>query len=174
MRASGFLAYFLLTLSIMAGFMQRLSVFQNRQQLLMELHKTSGWTGVLTTVFHAVLPLVNHYVPYEIEDILIPFEADNDPIFSGLGTISLYMFLLVMATSDFLMKRLGQKLWKNIHWLVIPAWILMILHSIFMGTDSNQSWATFLYGGGIICILTLLIFRLFESRFRATNSKNVN
>ena len=142
-RTSGFLAYFLFTFSIAAGLMNRLFIFQKQKQLMLELHKISGWTGMLTVVFHATLLLVDTYVPYQIWGILIPFSAEYAPVFSALGTISFYLFLLTLATSDFFIKTLGRSLWKKIHFLVIPAWILMILHGILIGTDSAKTWAAF-------------------------------
>ena len=147
-RTSGFLSYFLFTFSIAAGLMSRLFIFQKQKQLMLELHKISGWTGMLTVVFHATLLLVDPYVPYQIWGILIPFSSEYAPVFSALGTISFYLFLLTLATSDFFIKTLGRTLWKKIHFLVIPAWILMVLHGILIGTDSAQTWAAFIYGGG--------------------------
>lgn len=158
-RVSGFLAYFLLTLSIIAGILQKYPSLKKQKPLMMELHKTSGWIGVLTVIFHSTLLLFNHYVPYEIEDLFIPFEADHEPLLSAFGTISFYLFLIVMATSDFFMKKLGFKVWKKLHWLVIPAWILTVLHSFFIGTDSNEPWAIFIYFLGVISVGISLIFR---------------
>ena len=91
---------------------------------------------------------------------------------SAIGTISFYLFLIVIATSDFLMKKLGRNLWGKIHILVIPAWILMVLHGVFIGTDSNQPWAAFLYGGGVFLVITLMSFRHLEGRFNAIAPKN--
>ena len=173
-RTSGFLAYFLFTFSIAAGLMSRLSILQKQKLLMLELHKTSGWIGMLTTVFHAALLVVDAYVPYQVGEILLPFSAENSPVLSAFGTISLYFFLLTMATSDFFMKKLGRTLWKKIHLLVLPAWVLMVLHGILIRTDSAQSWAAFLYGGGVILILTLLVFRHLESKLKSTTSKKVN
>lgn len=170
-RASGFLAYFLLTLSIMAGVMQKLSSFQHQKSLLMEMHKFSGWTGTLTVVFHATLLLVDHYVPYQIWEILIPFTAKNEPLYSALGTISFYFFFIVMATSDFFVKKLGFKLWKKIHFLMIPAWVFMSLHGILIGTDSNQLWAILIYSAGIVLISALLVIRYIEGKMKAVSSK---
>lgn len=170
-RTSGFLAYFLLTFSIAAGLMQKMPPFQNQKHLIMELHNISGWTAVLTVVFHGVLLLVNQYVPYEIEELFIPFTADHAPVFSALGTISFYLFLMVMATSDFFMQKMRPRLWKKIHLLVIPAWVLAILHGVFIGTDSDQLWAIASYCGGIMLITILLIFRFFEWRLESTNRK---
>lgn len=169
-RTSGFLSYFLFTFSIVAGLMNRLFIFQKQKQLMLELHKISGWTGMLTVVFHATLLLVDTYVSYPIWGILIPFSAEYAQVFSALGTISFYLFLLTLATSDFFIKTLGRSLWKRIHFLVIPAWILMILHGILIGTDSAQPWAAFVYGGGIILVIILLAFRHLESRLETTNN----
>lgn len=173
-RGSGFLAYFLLTFSLAAGLLNRLLAFQKQKLLILELHKVSGWAGLLTIVFHATLLLVDDYATYRISEILFPFSAENEPVLSGLGTISLYFFLLTIATSDFFIKKLGRALWKRIHLLVIPAWILMVLHGIFIGTDTAQPWAAFVYGGGIILIMFLLVFRYLEGRIGTPKSKKQN
>ncbi|QBK24475.1 ferric reductase-like transmembrane domain-containing protein [Ureibacillus thermophilus] len=173
-RTAGFLAYFLLTISIMAGLMQKISSFQNQKQLLMEIHKISGWIGTLNVIFHAILLLFDQYVPYQIWEIMIPFVAKNEPFFSGIGTISFYLFLIVMLTSDFFLKKLGFKLWKKLHFLVIPAWVLMILHGIFIGTDSEEIWAIIIYSAGIVLITTLLMMRYFESKVKVVHRKNAN
>ena len=100
-RTSGFLAYFLFTFSISTGLMGRLSAFQNKKPLMIELHKISGWTGLLVTIFHMTLLSINHYAPYEWKEILIPFIPQNAPISSAFGTISFYFFIIVIAVSDF-------------------------------------------------------------------------
>lgn len=173
-RTSGFLAYFLLTLSIAAGLMGKISTFNNKKPLMMDLHKFSGWIGLLTVIFHAVLLFNNHYVHYEMEEVLIPFDSDYAPVSSAFGTISFYIFLIVMATSDFFMQKLGRGLWKKLHWLVIPAWVLSVLHGVFIGTDSSQLWAIIVYFGGIVLVMTLLVFRFFESWLGATDSKKAS
>lgn len=168
-RTSGFLAYFLFTFSIAAGLMYNLSLFHKQKPLMMELHQTSGWFGMVTVVFHAALLVVDEYVPYAIWEILLPFSPKNAPFFSGLGTLSLYLFLLTLASSDFFIKKLERSIWKKLHLLVFPAWVLMVLHGIFIGTDSAQGWAAFIYGGSVVLILTLLSFRYFESRLKRTD-----
>lgn len=172
-RISGFLAYFLFTLAISAGLMSRLSAFQKKKPLLIELHETSGWTGLLTTVFHLTVLIVDHYAPYKLKEIFIPFKADNAPISSAFGTISFFLFLIVIASSDFLKKRLGVQIWKNLHFIVIPAWILMLLHGIMIGTDSTLTWATALYSSGFVLVITLIVFRVLEGKIRS-QEKNIS
>ncbi|WP_232696018.1 ferric reductase-like transmembrane domain-containing protein [Brevibacillus daliensis] len=170
-RLSGFLAFFLFTFSISAGLLSRFAIFQKKKLLMLELHQTSGWAGFLTSIFHVILLWKNEYVPYKIQEILIPFLAENATVFSALGTISLYLFVITFATSDFFIKKLGRDLWKKVHLIVIPAWILMVLHSILIGTDSEQPWASFLYGASIILVITLIQFRYLEGRRNPLNKK---
>lgn len=170
-RISGFLAYFLFTFSIAAGITGRISILQKNKQLVMELHQQSGWVGLLTVIFHFTLLLKDHYAPYTLKEIFIPFIAENEPFYSALGTISFYLLIITVATSDFLMKRLGKNLWKKIHFAVIPAWLLSLLHSVFMGTDSQQMWATYLYSGGLVLIVVLLIFRYLDSQVKQNKKK---
>lgn len=164
-RLSGFLAYFLFTFSISAGLLSRLTVFQKKRPIMNELHQTSGWMGLLTVIFHMIVLWRDRFVTYELVEIFVPFFSDHDPLSSAIGTICFYLFLIVFLTSDFLMKKLGRDLWRKFHLLVIPAWMLMVLHSIFIGTDSNQTWAAFLYGGGVFLVIALLSLRYLENHF---------
>ena len=170
-RLSGFLGYFLFTVSICAGLMSRFAIFQKKKPLMNELHQTSGWVGVLAVIFHMTLLWKDCFVPYEISEIFVPFSSEYAPLESAIGTISFYLFLIVIATSDFLMKKLGRNIWRKIHILVIPAWVLMVLHGVLIGTDSNQPWAAFLYGGGVFLVITLLSFRHLESNFKSLTKK---
>lgn len=166
-RISGFLAYFLFTLAISAGLMSKLLAFQKKKPFLIELHETSGWTGLVTTVFHLTVLTVDHYAPYKLKEIFIPLMAENAQISSAFGTISFFLFFIVIASSDFLKRRLGVQIWRKLHLLVIPAWILMLLHGIMIGTDSNLTWATTLYSSGIVLVMTLIVFRFLEGKIEA-------
>ncbi|WP_071393222.1 ferric reductase-like transmembrane domain-containing protein [Bacillus tuaregi] len=170
-RLSGFLAYFLLTLSLAFGLLARMMVFRKDKPLMLALHQTSGWAGFLTIIFHSILLWKDAYVPYSLLELVLPFSAQNAPILSALGTLSFYLFLMTMAASDFFIKKLGRSVWKRLHLLVIPAWLLMVLHGILIGTDSTQPWAAFLYGGGFILILALLALRYAETMLHTTAKK---
>jgi len=165
-RLSGFLAYFLLTISLAAGLAGRMAGLKKKKPLMMTLHQTSGWAGFLTIIFHIILLWKDEYVPYTLLELLAPFSAQNAPILSAFGTISFYLFLITIAASDFFMRTLGRKLWKTLHFLVIPAWALMVLHGLLIGTDSTQPWAAFLYGGGVILLFTLLALRYAETKLQ--------
>jgi DMSO/TMAO reductase YedYZ heme-binding membrane subunit len=162
-RASGFLAYFFMTLSLAFGLLNSFSIMKKKKAVLLAYHQTSGWFGLLTIVFHMTLIWKDTYVPYSLTELLIPFSAKNASFFSAFGTIAFYLFLLVIGTSDFFIKKLGRERWKKVHMAVIPAWVLMVFHGLMIGTDSSTSWALFIYAAGIILILVLALSRSVES-----------
>jgi sulfoxide reductase heme-binding subunit YedZ len=162
-RTSGFLAYFFMTLALAFGLLNSLSIMKKKKAVLLIYHQTSGWFGLLTIVFHMTLIWKDTYVPYSLTELFIPFSAKNEPVFSALGTLSFYLFLLVIGTSDFFIKKLGRERWKKVHLAVIPAWVMMVVHGLTIGTDSSKSWALSIYVVGIILVLVLAIFRYTES-----------
>lgn len=170
-RLSGFLAYYWFTFAISIGLMSRFGIFQKKKGFMIELHQTSGWAGLLTVIFHLTLLWRDNYINYQIGELFLPFSSDHAPVLSAIGTISFYLFFLVIATSDLFMKSLGRTLWGKIHLLVIPAWILIVVHGIFIGTDSTQPWAAFLYGGGVCLVLALLFLRNIEKRLKSVKTK---
>jgi DMSO/TMAO reductase YedYZ heme-binding membrane subunit len=162
-RTSGFLAYFFMTLSLAFGLLNSLSILKKKKAMLLTYHQTSGWFGLLTIVFHMTLIWKDQFVPYSLTELFIPFSAKNAPVFSTFGTISFYLFLLVIGTSDFMIKKLGRERWKKVHMAVIPAWVLMIAHGVMIGTDSTAPWALFIYAGGVSLIIVLGFLRYLES-----------
>ena len=106
------------------------------------------------------------------EKFWLSFSAENSPVLSAFGTISLYFFLLTMATSDFFMKKLGRSIMEKDSPSCAPG----------MGTNGPsrrphwdrfcaEAGSVFLYGGSVILILTLLFFRHLESKLKSTASK---
>ena len=162
-RTSGFTAYFFMTISLVFGLLSSFSFMKHRKAQLLNIHQTSGWYGLLTIIFHMTLLWKDQYVPYSLTELLIPFAAKNAPVYSALGTLSFYLFFLVIGTSDFFMKKLGRVRWKKIHFAVIPAWLMIVIHGIYIGTDSSQPWALFMYGGGVSIILVLGFIRYLDS-----------
>ncbi|MNI81053.1 hypothetical protein D3C73_1376330 [compost metagenome] len=74
-----------------------------------------------------------------------------------MGTLALYGILVLVASSD-LMKHLGKKLWRAIHFLALPTFALALFHGISSGSDSGNPlfqgmyWVT----GGAVVLLTYI------------------
>ncbi|HCN57588.1 MAG TPA: hypothetical protein DIS82_05455 [Exiguobacterium sp.] len=159
-RLSGLTGHFFLTLSVLAGLLGSFPALRKQKARLHNIHLYSGWAGLLAIVLHATLIVVDTYAPLRLLEILIPGTASYEPLWNAFGTISLYLFGFVLVTSDFLKEALGKTLWKLTHWLVLPAWLLMTLHGIFIGTDTGTLFTTIWYACSTLTLFTLILYRM--------------
>lgn len=157
-RLFGFLAYFYFTISIIFGLLRKTSFVKSHKNLIYQIHQNAGWMGLFTLIVHVLALIIDSYKPYNLVEILIPFSADYEPITSGLGTIAFYGFLVVLMTSDLWIKTMNRSMWKNMHLLVLPAWVLSLFHGIIIGSDSGNLLVLLFYAvtaGFTLFIVTL-------------------
>lgn len=162
LRLSGFLAFFYMTVAVSFGMLFSLKSIKINKSLFLNIHFASGWIGFLASVFHGIILWWNNYLEYSLAEIVIPFISTYKPISSGLGTLSLLFFLVIWLSGDFWLKYLKGKVWRYIHLLVYPAWLLMFVHGIWIGTSTGTTWATVMYGGSFVLIFFLLGLKLNE------------
>lgn len=159
-RLLGFLAYFYFTISIIFGLLRKSSYVKSHKNLIYQIHQNAGWLGLLTVIAHMLILLIDNYEPYSLMEILMPFSADYQVLASSLGTIAFYLFLMVLMTSDLWIKTMNRSLWKNIHFLVLPAWLLSLLHGVLIGSDSENGVIIMFYIVTAGLILLILMLRM--------------
>jgi len=103
--------------------------------------------------------IIDHYEPFNLGEILIPFSAEYESLPSALGTIAFYLFLMVIMSSDLWMRTMNRSLWKKLHFLVLPAWVLSLAHGVLIGTDSEKPVILLFYLISAGLILSVLIAR---------------
>ncbi|MFJ7732860.1 ferric reductase-like transmembrane domain-containing protein [Lysinibacillus sp. NPDC097231] len=154
-RLLGFLAYFYFTISIIFGLLRKSSFVKSHKNLIYHIHQNAGWLGLITVIAHMLVLIIDSYEPYRLTEILIPFSANYQPLSSALGTIAFYLFIMVIITSDLWIRTMNRSLWKKIHFLVLPAWVLSLAHGVLIGTDSENPLIIMFYV--ISAGLTLLV-----------------
>jgi predicted ferric reductase len=161
-RSAGITAYILLTAATAWGLLVSTGVIRDWSpgSLSTTLHNTLSVLALSLGGIHAVLLLWDKYYTYTPGDLLIPFIGPYRPLVVGLGTLSLW--LLVVITLSFLFKRqLGHKNWKRLHYTSYVAFVLLTLHGLFAGTDSALLGFRLLIG---LCVLVVAV--LFAIRWR--------
>ena len=153
-RITGLTAYFLLTLSLLAGIFRYIP--RNKGSIL-SFHQSIGQIALLFIGIHACLLMYDNYQPYSLTSILVPFTSPTNPILTGLGTIAAYLLIIVIFTSDF-MKAIGRSLWKKTHYLVFPLWFLAAIHGFFLGTDSQTQWAEMMYASTSLSVILATLY----------------
>jgi DMSO/TMAO reductase YedYZ heme-binding membrane subunit len=79
------------------------------------------------------------------------------------GWIALFLLLpLALTSSDFMVRWLGGKGWKRLHWLVFPAVILAIVHLAWTQSDKQTGFDG--TRNAIVAFLVLVLLRLVKRR----------
>ncbi|PQP89791.1 ferric reductase-like transmembrane domain-containing protein [Paenibacillus sp. AR247] len=163
-RAAGLTSYMLLFASVAAGLLQGGAWAKGPVKAKLNMvHQWCGWFGLLFGMVHGLVLLFDRYVGYSLADLLIPFKASGDRLWMGLGILSLYLMMLLIISSD-LMKKLGKKAWRLIHFLAMPTYLMALVHGIMLGTDSRQAPVLVLYAVTGVTVLILLVNRIAASR----------
>ncbi|MFJ2814094.1 ferric reductase-like transmembrane domain-containing protein [Streptomyces sp. NPDC087294] len=153
-RATGAVCLTLFTLVILLGTAVRL-----RTKLpglprfgTASLHRTLSLSATAFLALHITFAVIDTYVNITLTDVLVPFVADYEPLWLGLGTVALDLMLAVLITS-LLRARLGHRTWRAVHWLAYASWPIALLHGIGIGTDTGADWMTWLT---ITCVATVV------------------
>ncbi len=103
---------------------RRINVFQ--------LHNWTAYLALFFTLSHPLVLLFIHERHFGWFDILLPVQSPLQPKLNMAGAGALYLLLFTVCTS-LLRTAIGRRVWRNLHYLVFPAAVLLFWHSI--GTD---------------------------------------
>jgi methionine sulfoxide reductase heme-binding subunit len=164
-RASGIVAWLMLTLSVIWGILLSTKAFPDhrRPAWLLALHR---WLGGLTIWFlaiHLIALVADDFVSFGLADLAIPYASDWKPGAVALGVLGAWLLVAVEVTS-LAMRRLPRKFWRAVHLSSYVAFWFTSMHAAFAGTDAT-SW---LYRGGaaasILAVAWALMYRVANRR----------
>lgn len=161
-RSSGITAYILLTLSVLWGLALSSRVLKDWSpgSLSMTLHSAISWLALAFTAVHVVLLLFDDYLTYLVRDIVIPFTGPYRPVAVGLGTLALWLMLIVTPSFMLRNRLLSPRLWKLLHYSSYAAFLLVTVHALAAGTDAgHQGFQVFMMGSVLLTVI-LLGYRL--------------
>ena len=166
-RSAGVLAYLLLSSSVLLGvLMAGRTRFSWPRFAVEEVHR---FLAILTGVFillHGASLLLDRVVPITLLQELIPFTSSYKPLAVGLG-VTTALLLGAVGISNALRQRLPHTLWRRIHYLTLPAWLLASLHGVVTGTDAGDPWFAALAGGSIAAVAVAAFARFSPRRVPA-------
>lgn len=155
-RASGLVAYVLLTISVVLGLAVRTRALDAlmRRAWTYEGHQFISLLAAAFTGLHVALLLANRHVPFGLADVLVPLRSGWRPVPLALGIVSAYLMLAVLLSSH-LRGRLGYRTWRAVHYGSFGAWGLAFMHGAAAGSDTGLAWVQYLYlaGGGAVAFL---------------------
>ena len=163
-RAGGLTAYVLLTFAVAVGLALTLRWQSSRWPRLInsELHNFLSLLGLIFTLVHVLAIWIDPFTHFAWSEVLIPFASTYRTFWMTLGILALYLGLAI-GLSTWLRPRIGYQWWRRFHILTLLLYVLVTLHGVFIGSDSDTWWATALYIGSILLVGTLLVLRLLKS-----------
>ena len=167
-RSTALVAYLLLTGSVVWGLILSAKVVKEvaPPALALSIHNFISWLALTFAGLHAYLLLFDRYYTYRLQDLVIPFIGPYKPLAVGLGVGAFWIFLAASASFS-VKKQIGRFLWRAIHVMTFPGFLLLTLHGLFAGTDSSNPGMILIYTicGGLVILLTL--FRIFSLKPKA-------
>jgi predicted ferric reductase len=171
-RASAFVAYFLLWLSMVlgVGVTNKLAARWPGLARANDMHQYVSVLGLVFGLFHGLILIGDQYMNLKVVQILLPFLVSvYRPISVGIGQLAFYLWAIVLF-SFYVRKRIGTKAWRTIHFAAYLTLLGALIHGLLSGTDTGTLGASFFYWitGGILLFLTL--YRIF-AEVAATSEK---
>ena len=140
-RGLGVSTLVLLTISMVAGIItwQRSTPLQTPRFAVAEIHRRASLVASGLLVVHILSLVFDQEAQLSWVDTVVPFLNARNPLWWGLGTLSLDILLVVVVTS-LMKKRISHRVWRGIHWFSYLAWPVAVLHAFGGGTDAATVW----------------------------------
>ncbi len=161
------------TINLLLGMMMSLRYspvrhWPHRHINLFDLHQWTAYAAVTLTLTHPLVLLFVRAPRFRVFDIVFPIHSPLQPKINLSGAAALYLLLLVFLSS-LLRLRIGRPIWRNLHYLVFPAAVLIFLHSILTDPNLTNGHPDLLDGGKVfieICTLLSVVAVMVRWRLR--------
>lgn len=159
-RASGLLAFALLTASVLAGLVLKSRPFGRalRPATVTDLHRFLALLGLGAVALHGIALVLDETVSISLASLFVPGLVPYRPVWTALGVVAFEAMLLIYGSFS-LRKRIGVKAWRRLHWLTYAVFGLALAHGLAAGTDSARPWALGLYGAATGAVLAATAWR---------------
>lgn len=140
------------------------------------LHNWTAYLALFFVVSHPLFLLLDKEQAFTLRDILWPVAAPKQANIVMLGTISFYALLIVIITTQKMVKkRLGFRLWKKIHLVSYATALLFLFHGLLMDPllkDRPTDWLDAEKFFSEFCLLLILAAMTLRIRYHFTAKAN--
>jgi predicted ferric reductase len=120
----------------------------HRRVNLFALHRWTAYVAIILTLTHPAVLLFLRVPQFRLIDVLWPVYSYLQPKLNLAGAGALYLLAIVLLSS-LLRARMTRVVWRRLHYLVFPAAVLLLLHSILTDPNLKDGHPDLLDGGKI-------------------------
>ncbi|MFN8639389.1 MAG: ferric reductase-like transmembrane domain-containing protein [Dehalococcoidia bacterium] len=139
-RASGFLAYLAMWLSMVFGTLVSAKSELLNKKLTMELHRQWSLAAVVATLVHVVVLVAHPDSGLSLLAGVVPFFAERLTGGVAVGVFSLWGLVLVIGSS-LLQRRMPYAAWRAIHALSFGAMLLALVQRHLPARAPRSPWS---------------------------------
>jgi methionine sulfoxide reductase heme-binding subunit len=160
-RGSGVVALLLLTASVVLGILDFSGWRSDRWPRFVTdaLHRNVSLLALAIVALHIVTTVADSFAPIGLQDAIIPFLSPYRPLWLGLGALA-FDFLLAVAITSMVRRRLGYGAWRAVHWGAYACWPLALLHGLGTGTDTPAPWLLAVTTASLLAVLIAISWRV--------------
>jgi predicted ferric reductase len=160
-RAGGIVAWTLLAASVVWGLVlsTKLKPPRVRPAWTLDLHRFLGGLATIFTGVHILSILLDSYTSFGLADVLVPFVSSWHPDAVAWGIVGFYLLLAVELTS-LVRRRLPLRVWRRIHVLSLPLFLVATVHFLAAGTDAANPLARLAIACVSATVLALVVVRV--------------
>lgn len=132
-----------------------------REMKLLTLHNWTAYIALALVILHPLLLIADANTKFSLRHIFFPLAAPKQPVFVMLGSLAALAFIIVIITTQKVIKRaMGFRLWKNVHLVSYLTSLLFIIHGLIMDPLLKDRPTDWLDGEKLLCELCLLVLVL--------------
>jgi predicted ferric reductase len=158
-RASGLIAYLLLWLSTVWGLAVSSRILEGKLHgaYTYDFHQYISLLSLGFLGLHLVTLLLDQYLPFSVAQLLIPLTSTYRPVWVALGTLALYLTLLVTVTF-YLKNRIGSPAFRAIHVSSLLGYAAAAAHGLFAGTDGALPIVMLMYAATFLSVVFMTVY----------------
>jgi DMSO/TMAO reductase YedYZ heme-binding membrane subunit len=146
------------------------------QQLNIErIHNFTAYLALSLVLLHPFFLLLDKHAGFNFSHILLPLTAPKQAWMVLLGVIAFYAILVVIISSQKIIKmRLKFRAWKNIHLISYATALLFLVHGLLMDPllkDRPTDWIDAEKAFSEICMLVILVAGYFRYQYFKQHQK---
>lgn len=134
-----------------------------------KIHNITAYVALVLILLHPLVLVFDPSTKFHLKSILLPFFAPVQQVWAAVGVISMYCFVLVIITSQKVVRKfIGYRVWKNIHLISFLSIIMICLHGVFMDTQLKDREPDFIDAEKLLselCLLALLGASILRYRY---------
>jgi len=176
-RASGIIAFILLTIVVLMGIVQTSKILLKYKFMTfmtaLETHRAFAWMGGIAVIIHFSSLFFDKIFQLKLIEAVIPFQLSRNfksalgfdfKIPVSLGIIAIYFIILLVSTSELRKKVVPVKLWRLIHYISFTTYMLFLTHGILSGTDTKEWWMITIYAVSFTLVISMIIAKFFKEK----------